>query len=681
MLPRSSTHASRSFASKTRTKSLFPEPKLVFLERRLPQYKEARREGSKAVSAFFDKVTCHFLSKFGREQGVYDAPPEPEQQAADEDAWVDGPDSDADEIDQVEADRRNVTFDETRGVMSAWFRNRARSANGQQPIHTEIDALFDDLFSASNSKPRKLTGAHMYSKIFYLERIKADFTRRFKLVQEEATHLGSPVPNELYWRGVVTRELWEMETEEVRQEVEEQVLKHYKLALEAWELGLATNDRETDKPHDVDAAASILQPLADTLSHRCSARVCIFIAGPTVSSEGIQVRSAHAGKTTGYNPRIWPQYDPSGFGKAQASFTEFARVSISFASSGGPGMVSITNPSTNASTGSVGDNGRSSGSNDATMSHADEQRTSNDDTPQASASTSDGALSRAAAAIQFDERPPAPLPDDSSTSNASAPSRASILPTERPPGLLGDESNATNADAANADGDGVAQSPADNPSNDEDSNGVDHQGDEDARPREKLPPYLGDTMEFWKAEGTDAWGKEWCSCIDALLEYERSGGFVEADGRLPSEGRPFQIADWMQAHRLNKFHTIPLDLSFYRDLLQWWRNLQPADRTNRRNQINTVLGFPDPTSSMESWKSLNHHGSNGVYLFIVGLGWFGNIVFNLYTGSDLVSFRDRFSELAEDVAKVLKCLTTLDEACETDKAPEPRRSRSKRKAA
>lgn len=102
----------------------------------------------------------------------------------------------------------------------------------------------------------------------------------------------------------------------------------------------------------------------------------------------------------------------------------------------------------------------------------------------------------------------------------------------------------------------------------------------------------------------------WC-------KFELLIGKQEGKVRLTTRGRPQQIPDWMQRHRLyDKTPLIPNPSAFGFVWRAWWKTMQPGWR---------VEGGEWPLSRQtavnEAWTEIMKGGQNGFVLVLLSLSW------------------------------------------------------------
>jgi hypothetical protein len=91
--------------------------------------------------------------------------------------------------------------------------------------------------------PRKISPFHLYFKLHYATRIKAEYTRRFRwakeeyenATEEERLEKGLVAPVAIALQSKVGREFWMLESKELHQELNELAEKEHTSDMEEWE--------------------------------------------------------------------------------------------------------------------------------------------------------------------------------------------------------------------------------------------------------------------------------------------------------------------------------------------------------------------------------------------------------------------------------------------------------------
>ncbi|KAG6806504.1 hypothetical protein H0H92_011080 [Tricholoma furcatifolium] len=101
-----------------------------------------------------------------------------------------------------------------------------------------------------------------------------------------------------------------------------------------------------------------------------------------------------------------------------------------------------------------------------------------------------------------------------------------------------------------------------------------------------------------------AWGEDWISCVEALVNFEEVRGFLIDDGRLSTDQWPAAISSWMHGKR--HWMDVEIDDGFATAWLAWWSRLKEG------GDMNIV--------------KLAKGRANGLLLVVIGLAWWGNEV-------------------------------------------------------
>ncbi|KAG9221974.1 hypothetical protein PTI98_008939 [Pleurotus ostreatus] len=121
-------------------------------------------------------------------------------------------------------------------------------------------------------------------------------------------------------------------------------------------------------------------------------------------------------------------------------------------------------------------------------------------------------------------------------------------------------------------------------------------------------------------------GDHWLSLVKNWVKLETKLAFGEGvDGRkmrLPTQGRPLQLKDWMQRHRPYTSNAVLITdvVAFGSDVQKWWNTMQPAWR---RGDGDTLQGYVPPENG--NWDELAKGGANGLLLLVLAMGWWGKI--------------------------------------------------------
>ncbi|KAJ7716268.1 hypothetical protein B0H16DRAFT_1229668, partial [Mycena metata] len=122
-------------------------------------------------------------------------------------------------------------------------------------------------------------------------------------------------------------------------------------------------------------------------------------------------------------------------------------------------------------------------------------------------------------------------------------------------------------------------------------------------------------------------GPFWTSLVDALVQFEWSHYHSEERGRLSAGAhRPDEFPQWMKEHRVYDDYTI--SAGFGAGLLAWWQELGPKTRWAG---VEAGAPLPDDFRSQEAWPvwgRLDVSGRSRLLLFVLGLAWWGQTIWN-----------------------------------------------------
>ncbi|KAJ6512874.1 hypothetical protein C8R45DRAFT_1087981 [Mycena sanguinolenta] len=248
------------------------------------------------------------------------------------------PDEDVDSLAPEEAAARAEYFKTLRRKIGVWYNNEYGGGQKKKKVTKTFKQLFDkrELEPPAPVKSRVL---HFYSCHFYEERIKP----RVMTCWVALSRL-SNAPMLITVHNAVTKEAWEAETQEFRDEVIAANQKEHETACEAYKIVMAKEVPTTGEEFSMYVVALMcwveeltfanalnnsghyLQPFADAIRAQYGMNVAILLCGPIPEHGGrIEVRSIHAGFSNGLVPRIWSDFDRTGFDSAQRSFISFTQ--------------------------------------------------------------------------------------------------------------------------------------------------------------------------------------------------------------------------------------------------------------------------------------------------------------------------------------------------------------------
>ncbi|KAJ6496483.1 hypothetical protein C8R47DRAFT_1212805 [Mycena vitilis] len=534
-------------------------------------------------------------------------------------------DADAASIDKAEADRRTSVSNFRVG---AWYRERYGSGSSDKGKANMFKELLHGRLDAGEGKPIKGQAWQFYSKHYYTERVKgrSDFDLLWARALARAREEGK-VPADVKLRGEVTREVWGMETVEFRAQVVAQMDKEHQQAVRAWEIGRA--EEPSRSKEELSAAPNnagfYLQPLADSIQERFGMSVCIMLCGPVGDRGGsVEVRSVHAGRTRGLNPRKWYEYDRVGYRKAEKSMIRFAEKcytpdeckgrAVGAASTSGTVLTSGTASTSGAvgsatQTGALGGGAPTAGSaNPAPPPPASfEPAPPNTNPPQ----------------------PPPPSFEHAPNTNPPPPSAAAVEPaplnTNPPPTAAG----VLRARAAQYQSSPTATAFLRAPG--QDDRGVTPFDDEEAR-EPVAPAWRHGDMAKWPAELRKAysgfalgtkWGEDWAELVNSYLDFEAVCGYQESGPMIQGAGKPAEIASWLKGGRkwfspphIARVGRIGEEGSYADNWWLWWRSIQPCKRL-------WVGGMLTSPVDMTWGKMPGLYGRNRFMQVVASLLWWG----------------------------------------------------------
>ena len=94
-------------------------------------------------------------------------------------------------------------------------------------------------------------------------------------------------------------------------------------------------------------------------------------------------------------------------------------------------------------------------------------------------------------------------------------------------------------------------------------------------------------------------------------------------------------------------------MAFFYELQDWWISMQPAWRKPDGNdQYIDLLVRTPPSSTEETWESLNHSGKQGLFLLMVSLFWCASLA-----GPDSFHGHSHLGKFVADLTWVFDQLT------------------------
>ncbi|KAL1698293.1 hypothetical protein EV121DRAFT_218418, partial [Schizophyllum commune] len=238
-------------------------------------------------------------------------------------------------LDEEEVKRRKDFIAKIAGEISAYYRRKRDQAN-KKAINLERIALAQ---AGKAKNPVAIRITQFYSRLFYHERIKPAFERRWvaachawRARKETAALMGrsfdEKAPSAVAVRNRVTNELWESESPQFKDKVIKRHAEERERQRDAAR-ALLTNDVPTT-PQEFNAlyenAAFYLQPVANAIAVKFGAAVSILVCAPQPDDGGnIGLFSVHAGRTQGPLQAKWPRADPDNFRQVEKFMIEFGQ--------------------------------------------------------------------------------------------------------------------------------------------------------------------------------------------------------------------------------------------------------------------------------------------------------------------------------------------------------------------
>ncbi|KAJ7016688.1 hypothetical protein C8F04DRAFT_1280798 [Mycena alexandri] len=295
--------------------------KLVFFEKRAEEWKVANDLGVVQLGRFYTKVTNLYLLKYGHEMQDDEDLEEDVEDPTDPDVVLPG----SENLSEDDAKVQSENTIRVRKRIAAWY---CRKYRGVEVAEKELFAdLLGGVVSTGPGYPRKAQPIHLYSRKYYEDRVKARFETAWEAEKHRAEALERDPEAEIKIRNVVTREVFEEETQEFREELGKAVEAEHSAAIRAWELTRA--DAPTKTAAEINAAlknaAFYLEPLAEAISTKFLMNCSILLCGPIGDrGGGIDVRSVHAGTSKSLTPQKWHQFDKMGYDATVKSFVRFS---------------------------------------------------------------------------------------------------------------------------------------------------------------------------------------------------------------------------------------------------------------------------------------------------------------------------------------------------------------------
>ncbi len=128
------------------------------------------------------------------------------------------------------------------------------------------------------------------------------------------------------------------------------------------------------------------------------------------------------------------------------------------------------------------------------------------------------------------------------------------------------------------------------------------------------PPWASKALTLFKL--TDL-GPEWHHFVATWLAFEQQSGF-ESSGRLPAQGRPCAVHDWIKRARPSDYRPEIKDIKhFAKEFQTWWQAIQPDWRAD---------GADAQPPQERGWDELRYPGVNGILSVVAALFFWGHAI-------------------------------------------------------
>ncbi|KAJ7030304.1 hypothetical protein C8F04DRAFT_1264069 [Mycena alexandri] len=586
--------------------------KLVFFSARAQEWKDASENGNLALGLFYTKITNLYILKYGYDLEDDEDVAEDTADPTDPDAVIPG----SENLTQEEADRRSGINATIRRRVAAWY---CRTYRGLEAREKNVFAdMLAGVEATGPTYPKRAQPIHFYSRKYYEERVKARFEARWAVEVKRAEDLELEEPEPIKVRNAVTKEVYEGESQEFRDELKLAVEAEPLAAVRAWEL--TRSESESKTPQEINAAlknaAFYLEPLANAIRDKFLLNCTILVCGPMGDRGGaIEVRSVHAGTTKGLAPRKWYQTDPAGYDATEKSFVKFTKKCFSeedcLARTVGVEQVDGTTPSGPSGVHSqISLSGGGSAAGNAGASSQTAPPSPDGDT--ASSSAAQGGRSQGAGG-EGDAAGDAAAGGDAGGGNAGGGDAGGDAAAGGDAGGEAAAGGDAGGDAAGGDSAGGDSAGGDSAGGgvDDEMNGGDNTDDMNTHPAwlqrdgGNWSPEVGRAYKAFYA-AKDEFGDAWADCVEVWVEMEKASGFNNEGGHLTTNERPAAVGDFLsRGRRWEKVREIEYVGSKKEEgtyVAKWWAWW---------NQILGEGGLP------------KMHGRTGFMLVLGALLWWG----------------------------------------------------------
>ncbi|KAJ7036060.1 hypothetical protein C8F04DRAFT_1258436 [Mycena alexandri] len=589
--------------------------KLVFFEKRGEEWKVANDLGVVQLGRFYTKVTNLYLLKYGHEMQDSEDLEVDVEDPTDPDAVLPG----SDNLSEEEAKTQSDNMVRVRKRIAQWY---CRKYRGVEQADKELFAdLVGGVANTGPDYPRKAQPIHLYSRKYYEERVKTRFEKAWETEKKTAEALEREPEAEIKIRNAATREAFEEETVEFREELVKAVEVEHLAAIRAWELTRAETPSKTAA--EINAAlknaAFYLEPLADAISAKFGMNCSILLCGPIGDrGGGIDVRSVHAGTTKGLTPQKWHQFDKMGYDATVKSFVRFSERCFSEEEC----LSRIVDGASTSTSGSI-----------VSTVLPSARREERDPT---AASQTDGAAANQASGASTQGR--MEMPASSQTDGGAAGGEDGGSAGGEDGGSAGGEDggSAGREDGGSAGGEGGSgggqlggdagasraggAGDVDGSGDGEGAGGEkdDGAGGDGAVRPEDLPVWTpdADAWKTWSPEVMKAFasfatskaqfGEPWASLVDAWVKVEEASGFDNEGGKLTTEGRPKEVTafinngrHWIMVRKIDAPGSKEKAGSYAARWWAWWAAIEA------KGELHTM------------------HGRMGFMLVVLSLLWWG----------------------------------------------------------
>ncbi|KAI5822728.1 hypothetical protein K523DRAFT_334791, partial [Schizophyllum commune Tattone D] len=202
----------------------------------------------------------------------------------------------------------------------------------------------------NKKKSGGLQAWHVYSRLYYTERVKATFDARYpeevkswekrkNAAEAKGKKFTEKRPTVIATRNKITREFYKNEDAETKSSVE----KMYQEELKGKKADGVLDFDEPQTPQQFQDALSSLglfaQPFVDATALKTGGVVALLVCAPMPDDGGeLGVLSVHAGRTRGLVNEKWPKAFPITWRVAQKGMIEFAREVFEKKNASSPGL-------------------------------------------------------------------------------------------------------------------------------------------------------------------------------------------------------------------------------------------------------------------------------------------------------------------------------------------------------